>query len=171
MIVASAQRIAQGGEPGTLDQSGVGSKLGPCNAPGIKRIHIIGICLEHLFFEIGGPLNKIFDLLLDRRICRPMRHVHETVVGVLGGTQRTHPVELMKQNRRQQVVYGKGIVRVALQHLLKFLNGTVVVQIVEVVEGGLIEGIARPIGEVKRSAVGLGSRQNCCEHQQQSATE
>src|SRR5262249_48811253 len=144
VVMASAQSVAQRGKPRTLDQAGVSGELSASNSAGVKRAYIFRIRLEQVLLKVECALHQILDLFLYCRISRPVRHVDEAVVGVFRGVQRAHPIQLVKQNRGEEVVYREGVIWMALQNLLKFVNSPVVVKVVEMIESRLVERIVRP---------------------------
>ena len=54
---------------------------------------------------------------------------------------RAHAVKLAHQDRGQQVVYRRGIVRMPIQQLLELLDRPVVIHVVEVLEGSVDQRI------------------------------
>ena len=88
----------------------------------------------------------------------------EVVIRVVARIHRAHAVEFAHQNRGEQMVYGEGIVRMALQDLLKILHGGVVVEVVIVLEGCLVQWILRTINDRIPGIVSLaqlGEQQHC----------
>ena len=65
----------------------------------------------------------------------------EAVVGVFAGVQRSHSVEFAEQDCGQEMVYRERVVWMPLQYLIELLNGAVVIEIIEVVEGLSIQRV------------------------------
>ena len=132
MIMTRAHRVAQSGKPCPLDQPRVQSELRPSYSSGIKGFDIVGIYLELLFFQILGPVHEPLDALLDLWIGGVVYLSDEAVARILPGVHGPHLVELAHEQRRDQMIAGKNIIRMLLDDLLKLLCRPVIVEIVEV---------------------------------------
>jgi hypothetical protein len=85
----------------------------------------------------------LLDALLLRRIGRTVRLSDEVVVGVIASIHCAHAIQLPQLNRGEQVIHGKGIVRMSRQDPLEILNRRIVVEIVVVLESCLIQRVGR----------------------------
>src|SRR5713101_8021140 len=114
-----AHRVAQSGKPCPLDEPRVQGELRPSYSSGIEGFDTVGICLELLFFQILGPVHEPLDALLDLWIGGTVYLSDEAVVRILPGIHGAHLVELVHEQRRNQMVAGKNIMRMLLDDLLK----------------------------------------------------
>src|SRR5277367_227983 len=74
-----------------------------------------------------------------------MRGADEVVVRVIAGIHCAHAIQLAHLDRREQVVYGERVVGMARQDFLEILNRRIVVEVVVVVEGGLVQRVGRTV--------------------------
>jgi len=103
-----------------------------------------------------GPGNQILDLPLDPRVGRVVGGFYEAIIGVLARIQNPHAIQFAEQDRIQQMVHGKGIIRMPLQDLAKLLHCPVLLEVVEMLEGGGVQGIAGTKGQVVRRCGFMG---------------
>ena len=74
-----------------------------------------------------------------------VRRIDEAVVSIIPGVERTHAIEFAKQNGGEQVVDGKGIVRILRSNALKVLQSAVVILIVETLKSSAVQRIMRTV--------------------------
>ena len=111
-------------------------------------------------------MHQVLDLLFDLGISGAMCGLDETVIGVFSRVQRSHAgVDFAEEDGGQEMIYRERVVRVPLQHLIELLNGRVVIEIVEMIEGGVVQRVAGPnrqigseIGALVRLRSGRGAR-------------
>ena len=160
MIAARAHRIAQSGKPGALDERGVKRELSAGDAAGIEHIDVVRIALQFDVFQFLGLLYQLLDALLLRRIGGTVREPDEVVVGVIAGVHRAHAIQLPHLNRGEQVIHGKGIVRMSRQDPLEILNRRVVVEVVVALESRLVQRVGRT--KIGGMEISLTKRHGVC---------
>ena len=161
VIMACPYCIPQCGEPGTLNQCGIGSEFSPGYAACVDGINVTGIGLKLFGFQLFCAINQITDALFYILIGWSVGLRDEAVIGIFAGVHRAHAIELLKKDGNQQVVYREGVIGMPLQDLIELLDRAVVVHVVKVVErldikrvvwticsffGGLRWGFGRSLG-------------------------
>ena len=147
MVVARSHGIAQRGKPGALDEASVERELGARDAPGIEHVEIVGVACEFRIFKLFGLVDELLDAFFLGGIGGTVGITNEAVVGVLAGVDRAHAIEFADQDRGKEMVQGESVIGVAGNDSLKVLNGSVVVEVVIVLDGGLV----KRIGGTKRA--------------------
>ena len=94
-------------------------------------------------FELFRAINQVANAFLSLFIGWTVRRRDKAVVRIFTGVHCPDAVELLKQDRDQQMVYREGIIGVALKDLIKLLNGAIIVHVVKVVERGWIDCVIR----------------------------
>ena len=96
-----------------------------------------------------------------------MGFADKAVVGIFAAIHCAHAIELAHEDGGEQMIQGGRIVGVALLKALELLDGAVVVQIVEMIEGGGEERIV--LGGIVLGDRTDGSRLGCRGYWQQQA--
>ena len=143
VVMARTNGIAQGGEPGTLDECSVEGELSASDASGVEGIDVVGVFLETRIFQFESAIDELFDLLFGFGIGRTVALRDKAVIGVLARVQRAHTIQFTEDERGDQVIDGKRIAGMPVHYFLEILNRLVVFEVVEGVERFFVERINR----------------------------
>ena len=121
--------------------AGVECELRARDSTGVEHFDIVGVARELGILDFFRLLDELLDPRFLGWIGGAMGIPYEAVVGVLAGVDRAHAIEFAHQDGGKKMVQSEGVVGMAGNDLLEVLNGGVVVEVVIVLEGGLVERI------------------------------